>query len=126
MDVNTQLNREKHPFYEHSDADFFIVARDGRDVGRIAVLDNKPFNKYHGTHKANIYLFECEDDQEAANALFERVFDWAKGRSLDTVVGPKGFSPFDGYGMWVRTPADDDDDELQLSLLQYIRAEPGF
>ena len=101
MDVNTQLNREKHPFYEHSDADFFIVARDGRDVGRIAVLDNKPFNKYHGTHKANIYLFECEDDQEAANALFERVFDWAKGRSLDTVVGPKGFSPFDGYGMLV-------------------------
>ena len=101
MDVNTQLNRDKHPFYEHSDADFFIVSRDGRDVGRIAALENKPFNKYHGTHKANIYLFECEDDQEAANALFERVFDWAKGRGLDTVVGPKGFSPFDGYGMLV-------------------------
>jgi hypothetical protein len=101
MDVNTQLNRDKHPFYEHSDADFFIVARDGRDVGRIAALENKPFNKYHGTHKANIYLFECEDDQEAANALFERVFDWTKGRGLDTVVGPKGFSPFDGYGMLV-------------------------
>jgi hypothetical protein len=101
MDVNTQLNRDKHPFYEHSDADFFIVARDGHDVGRIAALENKPFNKYHGTHKANIYLFECEDDQEAANALFEHVFDWAKGRGLDTVVGPKGFSPFDGYGMLV-------------------------
>jgi hypothetical protein len=101
MDVNTQLNRDKHPFYEHSDADFFIVARDGHDVGRIAALENKPFNKYHGTHKANIYLFECEDDQEAANALFERVFDWTKGRGLDTVVGPKGFSPFDGYGMLV-------------------------
>jgi hypothetical protein len=99
MDVNTQLNRDKHPFYEHSDADFFIVARDGRDVGRIAALENKPFNKYHGTHKANIYLFECEDDQEAANALFERVFDWTKGRGLDIVVGPKGLSPFDGYGM---------------------------
>lgn len=99
MDVNTQLNREKHPFYEHSDADFFIVTRDGRDVGRIAALENKPFNKYHGTHKANFYLFECEDDQEAANALFERVFDWSKERGLDTVIGPKGLSPFDGYGI---------------------------
>jgi hypothetical protein len=101
MDVNTQLNRDKHPFFEHSDADFFVVSRDGRDVGRIAVLENKPFNKYHGTHKANFYLFECEDDQEAANALFEHVFDWAKGRGLDTIVGPKGLSPFDGYGMLV-------------------------
>ena len=101
MDVNTQLNRDKHPFHEHSDADFFIVTRDGRDVGRIAALENKPFNKYHGTHKANIYLFECEDDQEAANTLFERVFDWTKSRGLDIVVGPKGFSPFDGYGMLV-------------------------
>jgi hypothetical protein len=101
MDVYTQLNREKHPFHEHSDADFFIVTRDGRDVGRIAALENKPFNKYHGTQKANFYLFECEDDQEAANALFERVFDWVKGRGLDTVVGPKGLSPFDGYGMLI-------------------------
>jgi hypothetical protein len=101
MDVNTQLNRDKHPFYEHSQADFFIVSRDGRDVGRIAALENKPFNKYHGTHKANIYLFECEDDQEAANALFERVFDWAKARGLDTIVGPKGFGPIDGYGMQI-------------------------
>ena len=101
IDVNTQLNHDKHPFYEHSEADFFIVSRDGRDVGRIAALENKPFNKYHGTHKANFYLFECEDDQEAANALFEKVFDWAKGRSLDTISGPKGFSPFDGYGMQI-------------------------
>jgi hypothetical protein len=99
MDVNTQLNRDKHPFFEHSDADFFIVSRDGHDVGRIAALENKPFNKYHGTHKANFYLFECEDDQEAANALFGHVFEWAKGRGLDTIVGPKGFSPFDGYGI---------------------------
>jgi hypothetical protein len=99
MDVNTQLNRDKHPYFEHSDADFFIVSRDGRDVGRIVALENKPYNKSHGTHKANFYLFECEDDQEAANALFERVFDWAKGRGLDTIVGPKGLSPFDGYGM---------------------------
>jgi hypothetical protein len=101
MDVKAQLDREKHPFFEHSDADFFVVSRDGRDVGRIAAIENKPFNKCHGTHKANFYLFECEDDQEAANALFERVFEWAKGRGLDTIVGPKGLSPFDGYGMLV-------------------------
>ena len=26
MDVELMLNKQKHPFYEHSDADFFIAA----------------------------------------------------------------------------------------------------
>jgi GNAT superfamily N-acetyltransferase len=96
-----QLNRTKHPFYEHSDADFFIATRDGRDVGRIAALENKRFNKYHKTKQGQFYLFDSEDDQEVANALFERVIDWAKGRGLDRLVGPKGFGALDGYGIQV-------------------------
>ena len=101
IDAETQLNRQKHPFYEHSDADFFVAVRDGRTVGRIAALENKPYNKYHGTRQVQFYLFECEEDQEAANALFERVFEWARQRGLDTVVGPKGFGVLDGYGLLV-------------------------
>jgi hypothetical protein len=101
MDAETQLNRTKHPFYEHSDADFFIATKDGRDVGRIAALENKRFNAYHKTTQAQFYLFECEDDQEVANTLFERVFEWARSRGLDRIVGPKGFGALDGYGIQV-------------------------
>ena len=32
------LDRRKYPFYEHSDADFFVAERDGEVVGRIAAL----------------------------------------------------------------------------------------
>jgi hypothetical protein len=101
MDARTQLDRRKHPFYEHSSADFFIAMRDGRDVGRIAALENRRFNEYHGARQAQFYLFECEDDQEAATALFERVFEWTRERGLDHVVGPKGFGALDGYGLLV-------------------------
>ena len=101
MDAEMQLNREKHPYYEHSDADFFIAVRDGRDVGRIAALENRHFNEYHGTREADFYLFDCIDDLEVAGALFERVFEWARARGLKCVVGPKGFSSFDGYGLQV-------------------------
>ncbi|OGO45998.1 MAG: hypothetical protein A2Z30_06990 [Chloroflexi bacterium RBG_16_64_43] len=100
-DAEMQLNREKHPYYEHSDADFFIAVRDGRDVGRIAALENRHFNEYHGTREAEFYLFDCIDDLEVAGALFERVFEWARARGLNAVVGPKGFSSFDGYGLQV-------------------------
>jgi hypothetical protein len=101
MDAYMYLNRRKHPFHEYSDVDFFLAVRDGRDVGRIAAIENKPFNKYHNTHKANFYLFECENDLEAATVLFGAVITWAKMRGLDTVIGPKGMGPLDGYGILV-------------------------
>ena len=83
MEAETQLNISKHPFYEHSDADFFIANKDGRDVGRIAALENKLFNQYHKTKQAQFYLFECEDDREVAKALFDAAFDWARLRGLN-------------------------------------------
>ncbi len=101
VDAYNQLDRKKHPFHEHSDVDFFIAVRDGRDVGRIAAIENKPFNTYHNEKTSDFYLFECENDSEAAAALFEIVFDWSKRRGLETMVGPKGMGPLDGYGILV-------------------------
>jgi hypothetical protein len=99
IDSESQLNRKKHPFFEHSEVDFFLAVADGKDVGRIAAIENKPFNEYHGTRKAQFYFFDSEDDQEIANKLFERVFEWSHARGLQNLVGPKGISPFDGYGI---------------------------
>lgn len=101
VDAYNQLNRKKHPFHEHSDVDFFLAVRDGRDVGRIAVIENEPFNQYHNLKTADFYLFECENDLEAATALFNTIFEWAKSRGLNRVVGPKGMGPLDGYGILV-------------------------
>lgn len=101
IDHETQLNRKKHPFYEHADGDFFIAVRDGKDVGRLAVFENKSFNDYHKTKQAQFYFFECEDNQETANALFERIFDWSRQRGLNAIIGPKGLGALDGYGMVV-------------------------
>ena len=102
MDMFDTLNRNKHPFYEHSTADFFIAVLDGQDVGRIATLENSSYNNYHGTRTGQFYFFDCVDDSEAAAALFQRAFEWAADRGLDKMIGPKGFTVFDGYGMLER------------------------
>jgi hypothetical protein len=101
IDAYLFLNRKKHPFYEHSDADFFLAVRDGVEVGRIGAIENRAFNRYHHTKEVNFYFFECENNLETARALFEAVFEWAKARGLDHVVGPKGMGPLDGYGILV-------------------------
>ena len=99
MDMFDALNKNKHPFYEHSDVDFFMAVRDGLDVGRIAAIVNNNYNAYHGTSHGQFYFFDCEDDSEAAAALFNRVFEWISEKGLDAIIGPKGMSPFDGYGL---------------------------
>ena len=101
VDAYMYLNRKKHPFHEHSDVDFFIAVRDGMDVGRIAAIENKPFNAYHKVRESNFFLFDCENDPEAATALFDKVIEWSRARGLDMVVGPKGMGPLDGYGILV-------------------------
>ncbi len=100
-DAYLPLNRKKHPFFEHSDADFFIAVRDGKVVGRICAADNRPFNAYHKTQKAHFYAFDTINDLEVAKALFDAAFDWSRARGLDTMIGPKGLSPFDGYGIQI-------------------------
>ena len=100
-DVKTMMNPNKHPYYEHSDAEFFIAEKEGKIVGRIAALENKPFNQYHNKKDAEFYLFECINDQEVANALFDTVISWARERGLNKLVGPKGFGPLDGYGIQI-------------------------
>jgi GNAT superfamily N-acetyltransferase len=100
-DIGTMMNPEKHPYYEHSDAEFFIAEREGKVVGRIAALENKPFNHYHDAKDAEFYLFDCINDQDVADALFSTVFDWARARGLNKLVGPKGFGPLDGYGIQI-------------------------
>lgn len=101
-DIRIMLDRDKHPFYEHSDSDFFVVERAGEIVGRIAALENRPYNQYHGTKQANFYLFETVDDTAVVDALISVVADWAKARGLTTLVGPKGYGILDGYGILVQ------------------------
>ena len=100
-EVRAALDPSRHPFYEHSEAVFFVARDGGRDVGRLAVFEHRPYNAAHGTRQVGFALFECEDSQAAATALFERAFDWARARGLTRVVGPRGFSALDGYGLLV-------------------------
>jgi hypothetical protein len=100
-DLKLQLNRRKYPFYEHSEAAFFLAERDGRVTGRIAVLDNRHYNAHWNSRTAFFNLFEAENDPETASALFAAGEEWAGARGLNKVVGAKGFLQGDGIGVLV-------------------------
>jgi len=102
LDARMYFNRKDFPYYDHSDADFFIAVRAGQDVGRIAVLEHRLFNTHHSVRHAQFYFFDCENDPEAAVALFDQAARWARARGLTTLVGPKGFGALDGYGILIQ------------------------
>jgi len=101
-DAQQMLDRKRHPFYRDSQAAFFLALYGDRVAGRLAVLDNSKYNQFNHERKAFFYLFECDQNQSVAKALFEAAFAWARSRGLDQIVGPKGFTVFDGMGMLIK------------------------
>jgi hypothetical protein len=102
-DARAMLNRKKHPFYLTSDASFFIATNSsGEMIGRIAMIENRPFNTRSATKRAFFYLFDVVDDLMVAKALIERGEAWAKERGLNEIYGPKGFAALNGMGLLTR------------------------
>lgn len=101
-DASRMLDRRKHPFYQHSDADFFLALKADRVVGRLAILENKRYNDFNQTRTALFYLFEAENDPAIARGLFDAAIDWARARGLTEINGPKGFTALDGMGLLVK------------------------
>jgi hypothetical protein len=101
MDAGRYLDR-RHPFYQHSDAAFFLAFEGRRSVGRLAVLVNRRYNDFNHEQTAFFDHFECEDHLPAARALFDAAFDWAVRHGAQKIIGPKGFTALDGMGLLVK------------------------
>jgi hypothetical protein len=101
-DARLMLDTKKHPYYQHSQAAFFLAHDDGRTIGRLAVLDNHWGNQHNHASEGFFYLFECENNLEAARGLFEAGCRWAREQGLTVLTGPHGFTQLDGGGMLVK------------------------
>lgn len=103
QDARLVFDRKRNPYFKHGDAAFFLLSNEqGVPTGRLAVLDNQKYNRYNHECTAFFYLFECENDPKSATALFEAAFAWSRARGLNKIIGPRGFTVFDGQGLLVR------------------------
>ena len=48
-----RLLARRHPYFEHSQAEFFLVRRQGRVVARSAVLENTRYNAHQKSRMAH-------------------------------------------------------------------------
>ncbi|NIM63522.1 MAG: N-acetyltransferase, partial [Acidobacteria bacterium] len=100
-DIRVLLSRVKNPFFEHGDAEYYVAERGGRVVGRIAAVENRAHNAYHGDQTGFFGFFECIDDAAVARSLFAAAAVWLKARGLDVMRGPTSFSTNDESGLLI-------------------------
>lgn len=91
-----QLDPRKHPYYEHSEAAFFLAMEGGDVVGRIGVLNNRRSNDHRNTKTAFFGFAEFVDDPQVVNGLLQSARSWARTKGLRTMEGPRGLLGFDG------------------------------
>ncbi|MCC6573082.1 MAG: N-acetyltransferase [Planctomycetes bacterium] len=92
MELAKLLDTKNYPFFNHGSAAFFIARRYGEPVGRIAAIENRLHLEHYKDKTGFFGLFECEDDQQAAKALFHEAAGWLKTRGLEHVRGPFNYS----------------------------------
>ena len=95
------MDASKHPFYHHSNADFYIVEDGNQVISRLAVINHKNYSQFHNHPTGMFYYFDSFDDENASKLLFDTALDWYKKEGIKTVYGPKGFIRSDAVGQLV-------------------------
>jgi GNAT superfamily N-acetyltransferase len=88
MAVKALLDRKKHPFYRHAEAEFFLARRDGQPVGRVAAILDRNYNRFHEEETGFFGFFECADSPELARMLLTTARGWLRSRGACVMRGP--------------------------------------
>lgn len=88
MSQEELLGFRPSPFYEKSRSRSFLATRGSRDVGRITAIVNAGHVERYGEKRGFFGFFECDDDQDAARALFGTARDWLRGQGMVALRGP--------------------------------------
>lgn len=100
-DQKKLFNPKKNPYYQHSEGKLFLAFKDGKLAGRISAHSNTQHNKEHHENIGFFGFFECLNDQETANALFEAAYEWNRYRGFTSLRGPMNFSVNQECGLLV-------------------------
>ncbi|HCQ28992.1 MAG TPA: hypothetical protein DIU39_01825 [Flavobacteriales bacterium] len=95
------LMPDKNPAFEFCDTKFWLALKDGKVVGRIGAIVNKPYIEKMGEKRGRFTRIEMIDDQEVANALLQTAENWLKEQGMEKVEGPLGFTNLDTQGLLI-------------------------
>ena len=98
-DINTVFDSEKNKTFRNGKCERWILKNDqGEVIGRIAAFVNKKIvSKDNDQPTGGVGFFDCIDDQEAANLLFDTGKEWLENEGMEAMDGPINFGDRDSW-----------------------------
>lgn len=93
QDIEKLFNPEKNKLFRGGGAAtrWVLKGKDGNLLGRIAAFVNPKTAKEFKQPTGGVGFFECINDQEAANVLFDTAQQWLKDKGMEAMDGPINF-----------------------------------
>jgi hypothetical protein len=101
MDDREFFDSKKNILFEKADTILLLAYEGSKPIGRIMGIINHKYNKEHNENDARFCFIETYEDFNVANALLEKIEEWAKAKQKDNLIGPLGFSDKDPQGLMI-------------------------
>lgn len=98
-DINEVFDKKKNKAFRHGEAIRWILKdKSGKLIGRIAAFTNKKYkNKGDEVPVGGVGFFDCINDQEAADILFDVAKHWLIQKGMEAMDGPINFGERDRW-----------------------------
>ncbi len=98
-DVHQVFDANKNKAFRHGEITRWVLKDDaGKLIGRIAAFVNDKYKtKGDDIRVGGIGFFDCINDQQAANYLFDTAKEWLKSRGMEAMDGPINFGERDRW-----------------------------
>lgn len=87
-DQKEMVGFARHPFYKHNQSQTFLAYRGGEVCGRIAAILNVGHIERYNDPCGFFGFFECHDDQQVADSLFDACRAWFALQGIYKLRGP--------------------------------------
>ena len=97
-DVEAIFDPERNVFFKHGVLQRWILKdQNKKTIGRIAAFINFVKSDKNPQPTGGIGFFECINDQQAANLLFDRAKTWLQSKGMEAMDGPVNFGENDKF-----------------------------
>jgi hypothetical protein len=95
-DIEEVFDPGKNKFFKRGECSRWLLEdNNGKYIGRIAAFVNKQYKQQQPT--GGIGFFECVNDQESANFMFDFCKQWLQQRGMEAMDGPVNFGERDKW-----------------------------
>lgn len=87
-DVRETLDTKQNPFWKHAKREIFLARKGDNPVGRIVTIVDENHNEFHNEKTGFFGFFECVNDFEVAQGLWDEAKKWLKTNGMGIMRGP--------------------------------------